>query len=154
VPSCPAGRRDRDRDGTPDACDQDDDNDRLPDRAERRLGTSSSDLDSDDDGLADGREDRDHDGRKDRRETSPRRFDTDRDGLSDGLELGVRVRVPDPRGPVRGSGRRFRRDLGPHTRTNPLRADTDGGGVPDGAEDRNHNGRVDRGEHDPARAGG
>ncbi len=75
---------DRDRDGTANACDRDDDNDRLTDRAERRLGTSSSDLDSDDDGLRDGREDRNRNGRRGKRETDPDRFDTDRDRLSDG----------------------------------------------------------------------
>jgi hypothetical protein len=150
---CRAGKRDRDRDGTPNACDRDDDNDRLSDRAERRLGTSSSDLDSDDDGLRDGREDRNHNGRKGRRETDPDRFDSDRDGLSDGVELGVRRRVANPPGPVAGSGRRFRRDRQPRTRTRPLRADTDGGGVPDGVEDPNHNGRRDPGEHNPNKAG-
>ena len=152
-PDCAAGRRDTDRDGIADACDTDDDNDRLSDRAERRLGTSSSDLDSDEDGLRDGREDRNHNGRRGRRETHPDRFDSDRDRLSDGLERGVRRRVANPPGRVAGSGRRFRRDLDPSTRTRPLRADTDEGGVPDGAEDSNRNGRVDRGEHDPRAAG-
>ena len=33
--------------------------------------------------------------------------------------------------------------------TGPLLADTDGGGAPDGAEDRDVNGRVDTGETDP-----
>ena len=152
-PPCRAGRRDRDRDGTPDACDRDDDNDRLQDRAERRLGTSSSDLDSDDDGLGDGQEDRNRNGRRGRREPHPDRFDTDRDGLSDGVELGVRRRIANPPGRVAGTGRRFRRDLQPRTRTRPVRADTDGGGVPDGEEDANHNGRRDRGERDPRVAG-
>jgi large repetitive protein len=150
---CPAGGRDWDRDGTPNGCDRDDDNDRLSDRAERLLGTSSSDLDSDDDGLGDGREDRNHNGRKGKRETDPPRFDSDRDGLSDGLELGVRRPVADPPGPVAGSGRRFRRDLHPSTRTRPLRPDTDGGGIRDGEEDPNHNGRRDPGEHNPNKAG-
>ena len=90
---CAAGRPDRDRDGTPNPCDRDDDNERVPDRAERLLGTSSSDLDSDDDGLRDGREDRNRDGR--RRETDPDRFDSD----SDGLELGVRRPSPTRRDP-------------------------------------------------------
>jgi hypothetical protein len=40
-------------------------------------------------------------------------------------------------------------DADPATTTNPLVADTDGGGAPDGAEDRNANGRVDAGETNP-----
>ena len=111
------------------------------------------DLDSDDDGLGDGREDRNRNGRRDRGETHPDRFDTDHDGLSDGLELGIRRRIADPKGPVAGTGKRFRRDLQPRTRTRPLRADSDRGGVPDGEEDANHNGRQDPGETNPRKAG-
>jgi hypothetical protein len=150
---CRAGRRDSDRDGIADACDRDDDGDRLTDRAERRLGTSRLDLDSDDDGLGDGREDRNRNGRRGSDETDPDRFDTDRDGLSDGLELGIRRRIADPKGPVGGTAKRFRRDLQPRTRTRPLRADSDRGGVPDGEEDANHNGRQDPGETNPRKAG-
>jgi large repetitive protein len=47
--------------------------------------------------------------------------------------------------------RRFRRDLDPRSHTNPRRRDTDRDGMPDGREDRNHNGRRDRGETDPRR---
>ena len=90
--------------------------------------------------MADAREDRNRDGRKGRRETNAARFDTDRDGLSDGLERGLRRGVKDPPGPVKGTGRRFRRD-------------TDRGGVPDGREDRNRNGRVDKGETNPRKPG-
>jgi hypothetical protein len=144
---------DTDTDGPGDACDTDDDNDGLTDDAERALGSSSADLDTDDDGLADAREDRNANGRKDRRETSATRFDTDRDGLSDGLERGLSRGVADPPGPVKGTGRRFRRDRDPRSRTNPLRADTDHGGIPDGKEDKNHNGRVDRRETDPTKPG-
>jgi hypothetical protein len=31
--------------------------------------------------------------------------------------------------------------------------DTDNGGVPDGREDKNHNGRVDKGETNPTKGG-
>ena len=103
--------------------------------------------------MADAREDRNRDGRKGRRETNAARFDTDRDGLSDGLERGLRRGVKDPPGPVKGTGRRFRRDRDPRTKTNPLRRDTDRGGVPDGREDRNRNGRVDKGETNPRKPG-
>jgi large repetitive protein len=118
-----------------------------------RLGTSQLDPDSDDDGLGDGREDRNRKGRRGRNETDPDRFDTDRDGLSDGLELGVRRRIADPRGRVAGAGKRFRRDLEPRTRTRPLHADSDGGGVSDGEDDTNHNGRRDPGETNLRKAG-
>jgi hypothetical protein len=142
-----------DGDAEGDACDADDDNDRVSDAAEARLGTSSSDLDSDDDGLRDGQEDRNGDGRKGKRETHPARFDTDRDGLGDGLERGVARGVADPPGPIAGTGKRFRRDRHPRSKTSAVRADTDRGSVPDGREDKNGNGRVDKGETDPGKAG-
>jgi hypothetical protein len=148
-----ADQADIDGDGAGDGCDSDDDNDRLSDGAELRLGSSSADLDSDDDGLADGREDRNRDGRRGRGETDPARFDTDRDRLPDGLELGLRRGIADPPGPLAGSGPRFRADRHPKSKTRPLRRDSDGGGVADGREDRNRNGRVDRGETDPNKPG-
>ena len=56
------------------------------------------------------------------------------------------------RSPALGTDRRrFRPDLDPRTKTNPLRRDTDGDGRTDGREDRNHNGRRDRGETNPLR---
>lgn len=147
-------QRNIDGDAAGDVCDTDDDNDRLTDVAERALGTSSADLDSDDDGLADAREDRNRNGKKGRRETNAARFDTDRDGLSDGLERGLRRGVADPPGPVKGTGRRFKRDRDPRSKTSPLKRDTDNGGVPDGREDKNRNGRRDQGETNPTQAGG
>jgi hypothetical protein len=143
-----------DGDASGDACDADDDNDGLTDVAETALGSSSLDLDSDDDGLADAREDRNGDGRKGRRETGAMRFDTDRDGLGDGLERGLRRGVANPPGPIRGTGRKFRRDRNPRSKTNPLKRDTDRDGLRDGKEDRNKNGRVDKGETDPTKPGG
>jgi TolB protein len=134
-PSAPsAGAADTDRDG-------------LTDARERRLGTSPLDRDSDDDGISDGAEVR-------RLHTDPRRRDTDRDGLTDGVETGARRPVTDPPGRVRGTDlRRFRADADPRTRTDARRRDTDGDGRADGVEDRNHNGRRDRGERDPRRRG-
>lgn len=115
---------------------RDTDGDGLSDARERVLRTSPTDVDSDDDGLADGAE----------RRTSPTRRDSDGDGLADGLELGVVTRTP---GTNRARG--FRPDRDPRSTTNPTRKDTDRDGRSDGREDRNHNGRVDRGETDPAR---
>lgn len=66
-------------------------------------------VDTDGDGLADGAEDWDHDGRRDAAETDAADADTDDDTLSDGLESVT---------------------LG----TNPLAADSDGDGVPDPQE--------------------
>ena len=146
-------QRNIDGDAAGDVCDSDDDNDRLSDVAERALGSSSGDLDSDDDGLADAREDRNLDGKKGRRETSAARFDSDRDGLSDGLERGLRRGVADPPGAVKGTGRRFKRDRDPRSKTNPLKRDSDKGGVPDGREDKNRNGRLDKGETNPTKPG-
>ncbi|HYF25186.1 MAG TPA: hypothetical protein VD931_05560 [Baekduia sp.] len=125
--------------------DRDRDGDGLGALRERMLGTSDLDRDSDDDGISDGGEVR-------RTRTRPDRRDTDRDGLTDGVERGVRRAVADPPGPVRGTARRrLRRDADPRTRTDPRRRDTDRDGRSDGREDRNRNGRVDRGETDPLR---
>lgn len=127
------------------AIDSDRDRDGLPTSREQRLRTSDLDRDSDDDGLSDGVEVR-------VRHTNPARRDTDRDGITDGVEAGVRKPVKDPAGRVAGTALgRFRRDADPRTRTNPLRRDTDRDGRSDGREDRNHNGRRDRGESDPRR---
>lgn len=135
---------DADGDRVGDVCDSDDDEDTLSDDVERFLRTRTMDADTDDDGISDGEEERIH--------TDPRHRDTDRDGIPDGVETGVRRPVADPPGRAAGTLRsRFRPDRDPRTRTDPLRADTDRDGRPDGREDRNRNGRRDRGETDPTR---
>lgn len=113
----------------------DSDGDGLPDLMERRLGTDPLNADSDNDGLPDGAEpnfnvDHDLDGLINALDP-----DSDDDGLPDGLEAGVSLGVMP--------------DLDPSTTTSPLLNDTDRGGVADGAEDLNQNGRVDPGETDP-----
>ena len=134
-PADPREQADSDRDGTGDNADADDDNDGVPDELERRAGSSPTDIDTDDDGVADGAEQR----------TSPVRADSDRDGLPDGLEMGVTQPTP-------GTNlARFRPDRDPRTHTNAAKADSDHDGLGDGLEDRNHNGRRDRGESDPLR---
>ncbi len=147
---------DDDNDGIPDSLDYplpqppDDDGDGISNANEAKLGTDPLDRDSDDDGLADGSEDRNRDGRKGRRETSARRRDTDRDKLTDGLERGVRRPVADPPGPVRGTRKRgFRKDRDPRTRTNALKRDSDRDGLADGREDRDRDGKRDRRETNP-----
>ncbi|NBC40581.1 OmpA family protein [Corallococcus exiguus] len=106
--------------------------------------TNPLDDDSDDDGLTDGNEDANHDGKVDPTETDPNKSDTDGDGLTDGLELGL----TQPQG-ADTDPTKFVADQDPDTKTNPLDPDTDKGGVLDGVEDRNHNGRVDVQESDP-----
>ncbi|HMW49296.1 MAG TPA: hypothetical protein PKC70_13440, partial [Cellvibrionaceae bacterium] len=110
---------------------------------------------SDDDGLADGSEDANHNGQVDAGETNPTRPDTDGDGLQDGTERGITTAVADPdgAGPLLGTNvSLFQPDLEPAFTTNPTNADTDGDGSPDGIEDNNHNGRLDAGEYDPLSA--
>ncbi len=123
----------------------DTDGDGLPDALERFLGSDPTDADTDDDGLRDGEEnnpsdDTDRDGLKN--VVDP---DSDGDGLFDGTERGV---TSPPPGTDVSKGN-FVPDADPATRTSPLLADTDRGGVRDGVEDLNRDGKVDSGELDP-----
>ena len=126
-----------------DACDADDDNDGLSDAIEAQKRTQRLDKDTDDDGLSDKRE-------VTLTRTKPAKFDSDGDRLSDGLELGLTKGIADPPGVVVATNpMKFRRDLAPKTKTKPLRKDTDGDKLSDGAEDKNRNGRRDKGETNP-----
>ncbi|MBL8918582.1 MAG: thrombospondin type 3 repeat-containing protein [Myxococcaceae bacterium] len=121
------------------------DSDGLPDAAEMRLGSNPNDADSDDDGLPDGKEpnaalDADGDGVNNLNDP-----DSDGDRLFDGTEAGVTT-APAGTDTARNF---FIADADPATRTLVLVADTDRGGMGDGAEDVNRNGRVDMGETDP-----
>ena len=155
----------------------DSDQDGLDNLRESRLGTDPFDPDTDDDGLIDSEEvtpggdgwvtdpldaDTDDDGIADGEEstigrdghiTNPLDPDTDGDGLSDGLETsaqGVSGGVSDGLGiPYDGTGASFSADTDPTTQTDPTRADTDNGGVPDGLEDTDGDGRYDVTERDP-----
>jgi hypothetical protein len=121
----------------------DEDGDRLSGPDELAAGTNPQDADSDDDGMLDGSDgvaDSDLDGAIDALDC-----DADDDGLPDGLEVGVFLR-PAATDPAAGC---FRPDLWPSTRTDPDRADTDRGGVADGVEDTDRDGKVDPGELDP-----
>jgi hypothetical protein len=58
--------------------------------------------------------------------------------------------VADPPGAALGTHiAKFRKDRDPKTKTKPKKKDTDGDGRSDGAEDKNHNGRRDKGETNP-----
>ncbi len=118
------------------------DADGLPDAVEGPLGSSPDDADSDDDGVPDRfdvRGDPDGDGTSGLMDC-----DADNDGLADGVEAGVTE-------PARGTAPNvcFRADADPTTTSDPARADTDGGGLDDGWEDLDHDGRLDAWESDP-----
>ena len=105
--------------------------------------TDPINLDSDNDGIADGEEDLDADGAVSFGETDASLADTDADGLPDGLELGLSTGTLDTDGAV------FIPDADPATTTDPLLADSDSGGVDDGIEDQSHDGAVNTWETDP-----
>lgn len=121
------------------------DHDGLSSVEEVLAGTNPNDADSDDDGVSDGaeirwNEDTDADGLINALDP-----DSDNDGLPDGLEQGVTEPLPSTQ-VSRGA---FVADADPLTRTSPVVADVDQGGVRDGAEDTNKNGRFDVGERNP-----
>jgi uncharacterized repeat protein (TIGR01451 family)/MYXO-CTERM domain-containing protein len=124
----------------------DSDNDGLTDDFEIAIGSDPNDADSDDDGVIDGQEPNptaDSDGDGIINVLDP---DSDNDGLYDGTEMGL-----DCSNPATDKTKNHCRadaDMGA-TKTSPVKADTDNGGVIDGSEDFNLNGRVDMGETDP-----
>ena len=85
--------------------------------------TNPLDADTDRDGVKDGAEDTNGNGKFDVGETDPLNQDTDEDGLKDGQEIFLQ--------------------------TNPTDLDTDDDGLADGLEDRNKNGRIDSDETSP-----
>lgn len=197
------GTEDSDGDGWIDALDPDSDGDGVYDGTEWGVtegsATPGTDLasrnfrpdadpstttdhrvaDTDGEGLGDGEEDADQDGRLDEGETDPNLPDTDRDGLSDRVEL----RGTNPTDPLNadtdtdglldgeedanlngaldpaetdpnvadtdGDGLKDGIEVRGGNPTDPLSANTDGDGLLDGEEDLNGNGRVDAGERDP-----
>ena len=102
--------------------------------------------DTDGDGIIDGDEDTNRNGRLDSGETNPAAADTDGDGLSDYDEIHTYGTSPwkaDTDGDGLPDGLEVRNG------TDPLKNDTDGDGCLDGDEDKNRNGQVDEGESDP-----
>ena len=89
--------------------------------------------DTDGDGLEDGEEDVNHNGRPDNDETDASDPDSDDDGLNDALELGIIG------------------DTDPSSTTDPNDPDSDDDGLTDGQEDKNRNGAwdMDNDETDP-----
>jgi len=133
--SCRDGDEDKDRDGTVDpgetdprrsdcvAAVLDADFDGLSDALETATGTNKNSADTDGDGLDDGVEDENKNGRVDPTETNPRLTDTDCDGLQDGPGRGGFLGEDTN---VNGRVDGFETDPG-----NP---DTDGDGLQDGQE--------------------
>ncbi|HLP15397.1 MAG TPA: OmpA family protein [Bacteroidota bacterium] len=105
--------------------DRDTDNDGLPDKVEKQLGTDPENPDTDGDGLSDGDE-------VNKYHTDPLKADTDGDGLSDGDE--VNKYHTDPlKADTDGDGLSDGDEVNKY-HTDPLRADTDGDGLSDGDE--------------------
>ncbi len=159
-------------------CDDDKDKDGLPDSVD----PNSNNPDTDGDGLLDGQEDKNKNGRVDQGETDPTNPDTDHDGLLDGQEDKNKNGIKDPNetdplnpdtdgdgvldgadpypldptkpgtGAKDSDGDGLSDDLEKKTGTNPNKADTDGDGLLDGQEDKNKNGKVDKGETNPKKA--
>ena len=137
----------------------DTDTDGLCNAEEEAFGLDPLDLDSDDDGLFDGDEhnwnfDMDGDGL-----ASVLDADSDGDGLFDGTEMSVLLAVGDGQAELDGEvvvllgtnleAGNFQKDEDPETGTFMLVADTDRGGLSDGVEDENANGKLDEQETDP-----
>jgi outer membrane protein OmpA-like peptidoglycan-associated protein len=123
----------------------DTDGDGLSDLLEATLATNSNDADTDDDGVIDGDEPNFADDTDGDNLINAKDPDSDGDFLKDGTELGITE--PDDDTNV-GAGN-FVADADPANTTSAIDRDSDDGGVIDGDEDANHDGRVDDGERDP-----
>jgi len=129
-----------------DASIMDSDGDGLSDGFETQIGSNPLDADSDDDGTLDGQEpnpaaDSDGDGL-----INVLDVDSDNDGLFDGTETGTDCLNPDTDTSQNRCIPDADKDSPP---TSPIDSDSDDGGVSDGSEDANKNGRIDPGEGDP-----
>ncbi|HZF54313.1 MAG TPA: DUF3344 domain-containing protein [Polyangiaceae bacterium] len=132
--------------GDDDATNPDSDGDGLSDALEEAIGSNPNDADSDDDGIPDGLEPNpaaDSDGDGVINVLDP---DSDNDGLFDGTEAGYGCAGP---GTDASANHCVPDADGGATTTSPINPDTDGGGVSDGSEDTNLNGKIDAGELDP-----
>jgi uncharacterized repeat protein (TIGR01451 family)/MYXO-CTERM domain-containing protein len=124
----------------------DSDGDGLSDGLENQIGSDPNDADTDDDGVPDGQEvnptaDSDGDGL-----INVLDADSDNDGLFDGTEMGFDCMNPATDLSKERCIPDADRDAPP---TSPIDWDSDDGGVSDGSEDFDKNGRIDPGEGNP-----
>ncbi len=136
----------------------DSDGDGIPDGIEdnnhngrRDAGeTDATTVDTDQDGIGDGEEDANHNGVVDAGETDPGSSDTDGDGFSDGFEISHGMN-PLHKDVTDTDGDGLVDALENATCTSAGNVDSDGDTIGDGVEDANHNGIVDPGETDPCK---
>ena len=124
----------------------DTDGDGLSDALEAFVFSNPDDDDSDDDGLLDGSEANPADDTDGDWVLNVLDVDSDNDALFDGTETGTQCMNPDTS--VEGGHCVEDLDAGA-AKTSPVKADTDDGGVSDGAEDTDLNGRLDPDDQDP-----
>ncbi len=180
--TCPTQPEDYDGIQDGDGCPEDDaDHDGVPDVVEKgHACLDPLNADSDGDGLLDGQEDKNGNGKVDPGESDPCKPDTDGDGIGDGRDLcplepedydgfDDRDGCPDPVHKPHNDGGLVKPDAGPdagppdrdgdglpdaleqQSCTDWQNPDSDGDGLPDGVEDANHDGVVDPGETDPCK---
>jgi clumping factor A len=130
---------------------KDADADGLSDDLEETLGSNPMDADSDDDGVIDGNEANPSEDTDLDLLVNVLDVDSDNDALPDGTEAGLDCSAKGT--DLTKNHCRADMDSGA-TKTSPLLADTDSGGVRDGSEDGNLNGRADSGETDPTAGNG
>lgn len=135
-----------DSDERGDACDMDDDNDHVNDATDNcRITANADQADSDSDGVGDACDtDLDNDGIQDATDNckaipNADQADADNDGQGDVCDTdddndGLSDVIEAARG------------------TSPIDLDSDDDGLADGREDRNHNGKLDKGETNPLKA--
>ena len=123
-------------------------------RVNAALETDPTLTDTDSDGLRDGAEDANQNGIQDPGETDPtparQRWRRHRRRRGDRSSAPIRSNEQRRRWAAGRPRDRARRRRRPRSRTDPRVADSDGDELSDGAEDINHNGRVDPGETNPS----
>lgn len=123
----------------------DTDGDGLSDDTEATIGSDPNDADTDDDGLLDGAEPNPTANTDREGGINVLDPDADGDGIFDGTEAGLGCN----NAATDAAAQQCLADADSGTTTGVLLPDTDFGGVTDGEEDTNRNGRLEVGERDP-----